>query len=152
MSASRTRARLVAKASGTSFYPSQRARAWAAEKSRIRSTSITRTYSYGLWTIVDTTQGQFCSLTRSRSSSLQSFPSGHTAAAFAVGVFMALYINAKLKVFFTDYSPTFWKAIFVLCPIIGASLIGGGLHVDHVRSLSFLFSQKRNLLLFPLLL
>jgi hypothetical protein len=67
------------------------------------------------------------------SRSLQSFPSGHTSASFAVGVFLFLYINAKLKVFFVDYSPSFWKYIFCLCPIIGAGLIGGGLHVDHVK-------------------
>ncbi|KAI9711431.1 MAG: hypothetical protein M1812_007176 [Candelaria pacifica] len=60
---------------------------------------------------------------------LQSFPSDRTAVAFAAAVFLALYINAKLKVF-ADYGSFFWKQILVLTPIVGASMIGGGLIVD----------------------
>jgi diacylglycerol diphosphate phosphatase/phosphatidate phosphatase len=37
---------------------------------------------------------------------LQSFPSGHTTSAFSVGLFLSLYINAKLKVF-AEYSASF---------------------------------------------
>ncbi|KAI9701491.1 MAG: hypothetical protein M1836_001547 [Candelina mexicana] len=57
------------------------------------------------------------------------FPSNRTAVAFAAAVFLALYINAKLKVF-ADYGSRFWKQILVLNPILGAIMIGGGLIVD----------------------
>jgi PAP2 superfamily len=63
---------------------------------------------------------------------LQSFPSGHTAAAFSVGIFLSLYLNAKLKAF-ADYSAEFCSMVAVIAPIIGASIIGGGLLVDHVQ-------------------
>lgn len=36
--------------------------------------------------------------------SLESFPSGHTTAAFAGFIFLYLYLNAKLKVF-ANYHP-----------------------------------------------
>ncbi|KAI9678163.1 MAG: hypothetical protein M1817_006108 [Caeruleum heppii] len=61
---------------------------------------------------------------------LQSFPSGHTAAAFAAAVFLSLYVNAKFKCF-ADYSAHFWKYMVCLVPLIGAALISGGLWVDH---------------------
>ncbi|KAI9849131.1 MAG: hypothetical protein M1837_005361 [Sclerophora amabilis] len=61
--------------------------------------------------------------------SLESFPSGHTTAAFAGFVFLSLYLNAKLKVF-ANYHPAFWKLIAVYAPILGATLIGGALTID----------------------
>ncbi|KAI9767837.1 MAG: hypothetical protein M1835_006989, partial [Candelina submexicana] len=62
---------------------------------------------------------------------LHSFPSNRTAVAFAAAVFLALYINAKLKVF-ADYGSRLWKQILVLNPILGAGMIGGGLIIDRV--------------------
>lgn len=56
--------------------------------------------------------------------SLESFPSGHTTAAFAGLVYLYLYINAKLKVW-SNYHPAFWKLIVTYMPILGAILIGG---------------------------
>ncbi|KAI9760453.1 MAG: hypothetical protein M4579_001647 [Chaenotheca gracillima] len=61
--------------------------------------------------------------------SLESFPSGHTTAAFAGFVYLSLYLNAKLKVF-ANYHPAFWKLIAVYAPILGAVLIGGALTID----------------------
>ncbi|KAI9835576.1 MAG: hypothetical protein M1819_002027 [Sarea resinae] len=54
---------------------------------------------------------------------------GHTAAAFASGVYLALYINAKLKVM-SDHAPHFWRPMVMVFPLIGATLIAGGLTVD----------------------
>ena len=64
---------------------------------------------------------------------LESFPSGHTASAFSVGVFLALYLNAKLKAF-SDYHTSFWKMMAVLAPVFGAFFVAGSLLVDHVSS------------------
>ena len=68
---------------------------------------------------------------------MQSYPSGHTGNAFASGVFLALYLNAKLKAF-SDYKTSFWKMMAVAAPIIGAMLIAGGLTIDHVSFYSLL--------------
>ena len=62
---------------------------------------------------------------------MQSFPSGHSGMAFAVGVFLSLYLNAKLKSF-ADYHTSFWKVLVVLIPLLGAMLVAGGLMVDKV--------------------
>ncbi|KAF2428281.1 PAP2-domain-containing protein [Tothia fuscella] len=65
--------------------------------------------------------------------SLESFPSGHTTAAFAGFVFLSLYLNAKLKVF-ANYHPSLWKLIAVYAPILGATLIGGALTIDEFHN------------------
>lgn len=65
--------------------------------------------------------------------SLESFPSGHTTAAFAGFVFLYLYLNAKLKVF-SNYHPAFWKLIAIYAPILGAVLIGGSLTIDEYHN------------------
>ena len=62
---------------------------------------------------------------------LQSFPSGHSGSAFAAGVFLSLYLNAKLKAF-ADYHTSFLKLLMVLSPLIGATFIAGNLMIDHV--------------------
>lgn len=61
--------------------------------------------------------------------SLESFPSGHSTAAFAGFVFLSLYLNAKLKVF-ADYHPALWKLAAVWAPVLAATLIAGALTVD----------------------
>ncbi|KAL7933964.1 phosphatidic acid phosphatase type 2/haloperoxidase [Trichoderma chlorosporum] len=65
--------------------------------------------------------------------SLESFPSGHTTAAFAGFVYLSLYLNAKLKVF-SNYHPAMWKLIAVYAPILGATLIGGALTIDEFHN------------------
>lgn len=65
--------------------------------------------------------------------SLESFPSGHSTAAFAGFVFFYLYLNAKLKVF-SNYHPAFWKLIAVYAPILGATLIAGALTIDEFHN------------------
>jgi diacylglycerol diphosphate phosphatase / phosphatidate phosphatase len=65
--------------------------------------------------------------------SLESFPSGHTTAAFAGFVYLYLYLNAKLKVF-ANYHPAMWKLIAVYAPILGATLIGGALTIDEYHN------------------
>lgn len=62
---------------------------------------------------------------------MQSFPSGHTATASTVGVYLALYLNAKLKAF-SDYQTSYWKMIVVLLPLIGAGCVAGLLVIDGV--------------------
>jgi len=65
--------------------------------------------------------------------SLESFPSGHSTAAFAGFVFLYLYLNAKLKVF-SNYHPAFWKLIATYAPILGATLIAGSLTIDEYHN------------------
>ncbi|KAI1640696.1 phosphatidic acid phosphatase type 2/haloperoxidase [Biscogniauxia mediterranea] len=65
--------------------------------------------------------------------SLESFPSGHTTAAFAGFVYLYLYLNAKLKVF-ANYHPSMWKLIIIYIPILGATLIGGALTIDEFHN------------------
>ncbi|KAK7752145.1 hypothetical protein SLS62_005889 [Diatrype stigma] len=61
--------------------------------------------------------------------SLESFPSGHSTAAFAGFVYLYLYLNAKLKVF-SNYHPAMWKLVLIYAPILGATLIAGALTID----------------------
>lgn len=63
---------------------------------------------------------------------MQSFPSGHTGTATTVGVFLALYLNAKLKAF-SNYQTNYWKMIAVLSPLGGAGCVAGLLVIDGVR-------------------
>jgi len=65
--------------------------------------------------------------------SLESFPSGHTTAAFAGFVYLSLYLNAKLKVF-SNYHPAMWKLIAIMIPLLGATLIGGALTIDEFHN------------------
>lgn len=70
---------------------------------------------------------------REINDSLESFPSGHTTAAFAGFVFLYLYLNAKLKVF-SNYHPSLWKLALIYAPILGAVLIGGALTIDEFHN------------------
>ncbi|KAI0869436.1 phosphatidic acid phosphatase type 2/haloperoxidase [Hypoxylon argillaceum] len=65
--------------------------------------------------------------------SLESFPSGHSTAAFAGFVYLYLYLNAKLKVF-ANYHPAMWKLIIIYIPILGAVLIAGALTIDEFHN------------------
>lgn len=65
--------------------------------------------------------------------SLESFPSGHTTAAFGGFVFLYLYLNAKLKVF-SNYHPSLWKLVAIYAPLLGATLIGGALTIDEFHN------------------
>jgi len=64
---------------------------------------------------------------------LESFPSGHSTAAFAGFVFLYLYLNAKLKVF-ANYHPAMWKLVVVYAPLLGAVLIAGALTIDEFHN------------------
>lgn len=64
---------------------------------------------------------------------LESFPSGHSTAAFAGFVFLAIYLNAKLKVW-SNYHPAMWKLIATYAPILGATLIAGALTIDEYHN------------------
>ncbi|CDZ97929.1 Lipid phosphate phosphatase and related enzymes of the PAP2 family [Phaffia rhodozyma] len=64
---------------------------------------------------------------------LESFPSGHSTAAGAGFVYLALYFNAQLKVF-ADYHPAFWKQIVFFAPLLGACLIAGSLTIDEYHN------------------
>ncbi|KAI1001537.1 hypothetical protein K3495_g6667 [Podosphaera aphanis] len=65
--------------------------------------------------------------------SLESFPSGHSTAAFAGFVFLALYLNAKLKVW-SNYHSAMWKMIVLWAPILGATLIAASLTIDEFHN------------------
>lgn len=51
--------------------------------------------------------------------------------AFYIGVFIALYLNAKLKAF-SDYHTSLWKLLAVVLPVLGSMIIAGSLMVDRV--------------------
>jgi hypothetical protein len=65
--------------------------------------------------------------------SLESFPSGHSTAAFAGFVFLYLYPNAKLKVW-SNYHPAMWKLVATYAPILGATLVAGALTIDEYHN------------------
>lgn len=60
---------------------------------------------------------------------MQSFPSGHSTTTSAAGVYLFLYLNAKLKVF-ANYHPSMWKLILLYSPILGVALVLGSLTID----------------------
>lgn len=70
---------------------------------------------------------------------LESFPSGHSTAAFAGLVFLSLYFNAQLKVM-SAHNPAYWKMILFFTPLLGAVLIAGALTIDKCKTRHF-FSQ-----------
>jgi diacylglycerol diphosphate phosphatase / phosphatidate phosphatase len=76
--------------------------------------------------------------------SLESFPSGHSTAAFAGLIYLALYLNAQLKVM-SAHNPAYWKTVLFFAPILGATLIAGALTIDEceLTTLSlFLVDEK----------
>ncbi|KAL8711331.1 MAG: hypothetical protein Q9220_004228 [cf. Caloplaca sp. 1 TL-2023] len=64
---------------------------------------------------------------------LDGFPSTTIGSAFAIGCFLALYLNAKLKAFSANRTP-FWKHIAVASPLIGSAMIGKVRLRENVRS------------------
>lgn len=67
--------------------------------------------------------------TKEINDSLESFPSGHSTAAFAGLVYLSLYMNAQLKVM-SAHNPAYWKMIMFFAPLLGATLIAGALTID----------------------
>ncbi|KAJ7349442.1 phosphatidic acid phosphatase type 2/haloperoxidase [Mycena albidolilacea] len=65
--------------------------------------------------------------------SLESFPSGHSTAAWAGLLYLALYINAQLKVM-SAHNPAYWKMILMFAPLLGATLISGALTIDEFHN------------------
>ncbi|KUJ18358.1 PAP2-domain-containing protein [Mollisia scopiformis] len=63
-------------------------------------------------------------------NALWGFPSGHSATSFASSVFMALYLNGKLKPF-SDLAPGVLDLAIVLSPLLLASLVSGSQYVTH---------------------
>lgn len=61
--------------------------------------------------------------------SLESMPSGHSTAAFAGLIYLALYINAQLKVM-SAANVAYWKMVLFFAPVLGAVLIAGSLTID----------------------
>lgn len=61
--------------------------------------------------------------------SLESFPSGHSTAAWAGFFYLFLYFNAQLKVM-SAHNPAYWKMILMFAPLLGATLIAGALTID----------------------
>jgi len=60
---------------------------------------------------------------------LESFPSGHTAAAFSAAAFLTLYLNAKLKVL-ANHQPPLWAYLVLFAPALGASILAGTVVID----------------------
>jgi membrane-associated phospholipid phosphatase len=53
---------------------------------------------------------------------MMSFPSGHSAAAFAGFGFLALWVNAKFKVC-ADYKSRHWQTLMLATPIVIATVL-----------------------------
>lgn len=66
-------------------------------------------------------------------NAMESFPSGHTATAFTVGVFLALYLNSKTKAF-ANYQTAFWKIFIITIPLLGASMAATLVVIDGVSA------------------
>lgn len=64
--------------------------------------------------------------------SLESMPSGHSTAAFAGLIYLALYFNAQLKVM-SAHNPAYWKMVVFFAPVLGAVLIAGALTIDECK-------------------
>jgi diacylglycerol diphosphate phosphatase/phosphatidate phosphatase len=62
-------------------------------------------------------------------NALQSFPSGHSIAAWAGLFYLSLYLNAHLKIF-SNYHPSYWKLLVFVAPLLAATLIVGSLTLD----------------------
>lgn len=62
-------------------------------------------------------------------NAMQSFPSGHSSAAWAGLFYCALYLNGKLKPF-SNYHPAWWKFLLTLTPLVMATLMVGSLTLD----------------------
>lgn len=69
---------------------------------------------------------------KSVNDALESFPSGHSTAAFAGLIFLSLYFNAQLKVM-SAHNPAYWKMVLFFAPILGAVLIAGALTIDKCK-------------------
>ncbi|KAA8893636.1 hypothetical protein FN846DRAFT_977982 [Sphaerosporella brunnea] len=67
-------------------------------------------------------------------NALQSFPSGHSVAAWAGLLYLSLYLNAHLKIF-SNYHPSYWKLLVFVAPLVAATLIVGSLTLDMSRKL-----------------
>ncbi|PNS15973.1 hypothetical protein CAC42_4374 [Sphaceloma murrayae] len=61
-------------------------------------------------------------------NALISFPSGHTEAAFASFVFLAVWLNAHLRTW-GDRQPRLWQMVVTFAPLLGAVLIAGDLQM-----------------------
>lgn len=62
-------------------------------------------------------------------NALQSFPSGHSVAAWAGLLYLSLYLNGHLKIF-SNYHPSYWKLLLFVAPLVAATLIVGSLSLD----------------------
>lgn len=66
---------------------------------------------------------------RQINNSLESFPSSQSTVAFSGFVYLAIYLNAKLKIW-SNYHSAMWKMALLWSPILIASLISASLTID----------------------
>ncbi|KAK9711994.1 hypothetical protein K7432_007443 [Basidiobolus ranarum] len=69
---------------------------------------------------------------REINDSLQSFPSGHSNAAWAGLLFLFFYLNANLKLF-SDRRTPYWKLLVVTAPVLIALLLSLSRLVDYTH-------------------
>jgi membrane-associated phospholipid phosphatase len=62
-------------------------------------------------------------------NAMQSFPSGHSTAAWGGLFYLSLYVNGKYKPF-SNYHPAWWKFLLFLFPMVLATLLVGSLTLD----------------------
>jgi len=63
---------------------------------------------------------------------LESFPSGHSTVALAGMIYLALYLNAKLKLWGNAYGAS-WKMFVVYFPVLAAALMSLSRLVDYTH-------------------
>lgn len=62
-------------------------------------------------------------------NAMQSFPSGHSTAAWAGLFYLSIYLNAHLKIM-ANYHASYWKLLVFLTPMLAATLLVGALTLD----------------------
>ncbi|KAI1330633.1 PAP2 superfamily-domain-containing protein [Xylariaceae sp. FL0255] len=62
--------------------------------------------------------------------SMRSFPSGHSTTSVAAGVYLLVYLNARLKTFGSRQAPL-WKLVMVSLPVLVAVIMCGALVIDN---------------------
>lgn len=67
---------------------------------------------------------------------MESFPSGHSEIAFAGYLYLAIYLNAHLRVFSlaatsTMRRPRYWKMLAVVAPVLLATYLASTLVLGH---------------------
>lgn len=62
----------------------------------------------------------------------ESFPAARTVRATVTGIYLSLYLNAKLKAF-SNYHTAMWKTLTICLPVLASTLVTTMNYTEHVR-------------------